>query len=134
MPTFVTPPTRDPGQMAKYGLGGAAVVGDLVFAGAMALDLGTLTRLPGTDTVGDETRKCFELVEQTLEAAGCSLRDVARITCYVADDSHRQEMWEALGEIFSPGPYPKRVTVAVGIAGDCRVEFEILAVKPGAST
>jgi 2-iminobutanoate/2-iminopropanoate deaminase len=131
MPTFVTPPARDPAEMAKYGLGGAAVVGDLVFAGGMALDLATLTRMPDTDSVADETRRCFELMEGTLGAAGCTLRDIAKITCYVSDDSHRQEMWDTLDEIFAPGPHPKRVTIAVGIAGDCRVEFEILAVKPG---
>jgi 2-iminobutanoate/2-iminopropanoate deaminase len=131
MPTFVTPPARDPELLAKYGLGGAAVVGDLIFAGSMAIDLATLTRLPEADSVASETRICFEQIEATLGAAGAALRDVARITCYVSDDSHREEMTQTLNEIFAPGPYPKRVTIAVGIAAECRVEFEVIAVKPG---
>ncbi|MGH3244329.1 MAG: RidA family protein [Spirillospora sp.] len=134
MTTFVTPPGSDTAGMAKYGLGGMAVVGDLVFAGGMALDLATLKRLPGADTVADETRMCFDEIAEGLAATGRALSDIAKITCYVSDDVHRPELWRTLKEIFAPGPYPKYVTLEAGIAADCRVEFEVMAVRPGAKS
>jgi 2-iminobutanoate/2-iminopropanoate deaminase len=130
--TFVVPPGRDTEMMDKYGLGGIAVVDDLVFTGGMAIDLRTLKRPEEADTIAAETRLCFEGVERNLAHVGCTLRDVAKITCYVEEDSDRAEMREAVEEIFAPGPYPKQVTLVAGIGGDCRVEFEVLAVKPGA--
>jgi len=83
-------------------------------------------------TIADETRLCFEGVDRNLREVGCTLRDIAKITCYVEDDADRAEMEETVKEIFAPGPYPKRITLVAGIGGDCRVEFEVLAVKPGA--
>lgn len=130
--TFVTSPERDLTLMAKYGLGGAAVVDDtLVFAGGMALDLKTITRLPEAETIADETRMCFDGIASILKQADCSLRDIVKVNCYLTDDAYRGEFWSTFKEIFAPGPYPKRLTLVAGLAGDCRVELEVMAVKPG---
>ncbi|MGH3239216.1 MAG: RidA family protein [Spirillospora sp.] len=127
---FLVPPGRDVEAMAKLGLGGTAVAAGRMFAGAMAIDLRTISRLPEAETVADETRICFDSVASTLGLGGCTLRDIAKLTCYVSDREHIPEMWRTLDEIFAPGPYPKRITLVAGIAGDCRVEFEVVAVKP----
>jgi enamine deaminase RidA (YjgF/YER057c/UK114 family) len=130
--TFVVPPGRDLEMMAKYGLGGIAVVDQLVYTGGMAIDLRTLKRPEAAVTIADETRLCFEGIERNLREVGCTLGDIAKITCYVEDDADRDEMEQAVRDTFAPGPYPKWITLVAGIGGDCRVEFEVLAVKPDA--
>ncbi|GHB56766.1 hypothetical protein GCM10010377_54740 [Streptomyces viridiviolaceus] len=128
--TFLVAPTADRERMGKLGLGGAALAGDRLFAGAMAIDLTTLSRVADAKSVVDETRICFDSVGATLARAGGTLRDIAKMTCYVSDREHIAETWRTLEEIFAPGPCPKRLTLVAGLAGDCRVEFEIMAVIP----
>ncbi|MFG2658505.1 RidA family protein [Streptomyces sp. NPDC048425] len=128
--TFLVAPTADTDMMDKLGLGGAALAGDRLFAGAMAINLKTLARLKEAKTVADETRICLDSVKATLERGGGTLSDIAKMTCYASDQEHIPEMWRTLNDIFAPGPCPKRITLVAGIAGDCRVEFEILAVVP----
>jgi 2-iminobutanoate/2-iminopropanoate deaminase len=38
------------------------------------------------------------------------------------------EFIEAYRDFFSPGPYPARCSLVLGIAGDCRVQIEVIAV------
>jgi 2-iminobutanoate/2-iminopropanoate deaminase len=129
--TFVMPPGRDLGMMDKLGLGGIALVENLVFTGGMAIDLRTLKRPDDAETIADETRLCFDGIEQNLAEVGCTLRDIVKITCYVEDADDRAEMEQMVTEVFAPGPCPKRITIVAGIGGNCRVEFEVLAVRPG---
>jgi enamine deaminase RidA (YjgF/YER057c/UK114 family) len=121
-------PRNDP--YPKYGLNPGVAANGFVFAGGMALDLHTLKRLPEADTIANETRLCLKEIEDVLAAAGCTLRDIVKITCYLSDDAYRREFWEAYTEVFKPGPYPARCTFVVGIAGDCRVELDAVAVQP----
>lgn len=114
----------------NFGLSPGVATRDLVFAGGMALDLDTLRRKEEADTIANETRVALSEIEDTLKAAGCSLRDVVKTTCYLSDDSYRKECWEAYTEAFAPGPFPARTTFVVGIAGDCRVEIDAVAVRP----
>ncbi len=116
----------------KYGLNPGVATNGYVFAGGMALDLYKLERLPEADTIAAETKLCLKEIEGILEAAGCTLRDVVKTTCYLSDDAYRAEFWQAYTEVFAPGPYPARCTFVVGIAGDCRVEIEAIAVRPQA--
>ncbi|MFF0492571.1 RidA family protein [Nocardia sp. NPDC004068] len=114
----------------NFGMTPGVATKDYVFAGGMALDLDTLRRKPEADTIADETRIALAEVEALLAAAGCTLRDVVKTTCYLSDDSYRKEFWETYTEIFAPGPYPARTTFVVGIAGGCRVEIDVIAVRP----
>lgn len=114
----------------QYGLNPGVATNGYVFAGGMALDLHTLERLPGADTIANETKLCLKEIEEILEAAGCTLRDVVKTTCYLSDDSYRAEFWKAYTEVFAPGPYPARCTFVVGIAAGCRVEIDAIAVRP----
>lgn len=114
----------------SYGMNPGVATKDYVFAGGMAMDLETLRRKPEADTIAEETKIALAEIESVLAAAGCTLRDVVKTTCYLSDDSYRKEFWEAYTEVFAPGPYPARTTFVVGIAGDCRVEIDAIAARP----
>ncbi|MEV0685532.1 RidA family protein [Nocardia sp. NPDC050378] len=114
----------------RYGMTPGVATKDYVYAGGMALDLETLNRKPEADTIANETKIALAEIEGLLKAAGCGLRDVVKTTCYLSDDSYRKEFWEAYTEVFAPGPFPARTTFVVGIAGDCRVEIDAIAVRP----
>lgn len=130
MPTFLTYPGSDPELRRKFGLGGAAVIGDLIYLGGMALDLTTLTREAEAVTIADELRISLAGILKTLEQTGCTLADIVKVNCYLSDDQYREEFREAFKAVFAPGPYPKCLTIVAGLAGDCRVEIEVVAVKP----
>lgn len=121
-------PRNDPYE--QFGLNPGAAANGMVFAGGMALDLQTLKRLPEAVTIADETRLALKEVEDVLAGAGCTLKDIVKITCYLSDNAYRQEFWQAYTEAMGPGPYPARTTFVVGIAGDCRVELDAVAVIP----
>lgn len=113
-----------------YGMNPGVATRDFVFAGGMALDFETVTRRADADSVAVETRMCLEEIQAILEAADCSLKDLVKVTCYLADDAYRREFWEAYTEFLGEGPYPVRTTFVAGIAGGCRVELDAIAVRP----
>jgi 2-iminobutanoate/2-iminopropanoate deaminase len=90
-----------------------------------------MKRVPEADTIADETRVVLERIQKQLANAGLTLRDIAKTTCYLREESYRMEFVEAYREIFAPGPYPARCTVVLGLAGDCRVQIEAVAAAPG---
>ena len=112
----------------RYGLTAAAIAGELVFTGTMAMDLETLRRAPDAHTIADETRLCVASIERTLAEAGCGLADLVKVNCYLADDADRAEFWEAYDALVPAGAV--RLTQVAGIAGDCRVQLEVVAVRP----
>jgi 2-iminobutanoate/2-iminopropanoate deaminase len=129
MTTFIN---FDDADLSRYGLSAGAVAGNLVFAGAMALDLDTLQRVPEAKTIADETRICLRELERTLAEAGCTLKDLLKVNCYLTEDEYRTEFWATYDEIFAPlGTRAVRLTQVAGVAGDCRVELDAVAVRPG---
>jgi 2-iminobutanoate/2-iminopropanoate deaminase len=56
---------------------------------------------------------------------------VVKSTCYFSDEAHRFEAIEAYRQAFAPGPYPARCSFTLGLAGDCRVQIEVVAAAPG---
>lgn len=110
------------------GVSRGVVTDHFAYASAVAIDVGTMKRLAGADTIGNETRICLEGIEDTLREAGLSRRDIVKTTCYLRDESYRMEFLEAYKAFFGDGPYPCRCTVVLGIAGDCRVQVEATAV------
>jgi len=129
MPTYLNPRNTP---FEQYGLSPGAAANGMVFAGGMALDTDTLQRRSDAVTIADETRLCLEEIEEIIEAAGCTRRDIVKVTAYLSDDSYRGEFWGAFKEFFDPGPYPARCTFVVGIAGGCRVELDAVAAQPQA--
>ncbi|MDV7088372.1 RidA family protein [Rhodococcus opacus] len=114
----------------RFGMNPGVATKDYVFCGGMALDLETLARKPEADTIANETKIALEEIQGILETVGCTLGDVVKTTCYLADDAYRKEFWTAYTEVFGEGPYPARTTLVVGIAGDCRVEIDAVALRP----
>lgn len=116
----------------KYGLNPGAAANGMVFAGGMALDFDTMARRADATSIADETRLCLEEIEEIIAEAGCTRRDIVKVTAYLSDDAYRAEFWGAFKAFFDPGPYPARCTFTVGIAGGCRVELDAVAVQPRA--
>jgi 2-iminobutanoate/2-iminopropanoate deaminase len=103
----------------------------LVFVAGMALDEHKRTRMAEAVTIADETRICLDAIDRVLQEAGCTIKDVVKTTCYVSDDSYRTEFSKAYAEYWEAGQYPLRCTFVVGIGGNCRVEIDAVAVRPG---
>lgn len=127
MTQFINP--VDQPDFTKFGLSLGAATEELVFAAGMAADTENGGRLPGTDSVGDETRVCLRMIDAVLREAGCTLADVVKTTCYLSDQSYRQEFMAAYREFFEDGRWPARCTFVVGIGGTCRVEIDAIAVR-----
>ncbi len=101
-----------------------------VFTAGMAFDHRTRTRMEAAKTVADETRICMEAIRTVLGEAGCTLGDIVKTTIYIADKAYHNEVDEAYGKFWPNGDYPTRCTFVVGIGGNCRVEIDVIAVKP----
>ena len=112
------------------GVSPCVVTDHLVFAAALAIDTKTMKRVPEAKTIADETRIVIKRLESLLAEAGCTLRDVAKTTCFVRDEAYRMEFVFAYKECFDPGPYPSRASYSIGLAGDCRVQIDAIAVRP----
>ncbi|MFA3878008.1 RidA family protein [Streptomyces sp. MMCC 100] len=128
MNRFINEAGSDP---SKYGLSSGAVAGNMVFAAAMALDGQTMRRDAAAVTVADETRICLEQLEGVLKEAGCGLKDIVKINCYLTRDEDRAEFWQTYDQIFAAiDTQAVRITQVVGIACGCRVELDAVAVAP----
>jgi 2-iminobutanoate/2-iminopropanoate deaminase len=124
--TFLNSP-GNPGE--KYGLSSGAAAGDYVFAAGMALDLETLTRRADASTVTDEVNYCWDSIERTLALGDATLKDVMKVTCWLADEADRSEFLSAYKARYGEGPYPARCTFVAGLAGGCRVQIDAMAFK-----
>ncbi len=103
------------------------------YAAALAIDFETLGRRKDADSIAAETRIVIDQIEEQLAGEGLTLRDVIKTSCYLSDEAHRMEFIEAYQGAFSPGPYPARTTLVLGIAGDCRVQIEAIAERAAAA-
>jgi 2-iminobutanoate/2-iminopropanoate deaminase len=102
----------------------------MVFANGMAFDNDSRTRMAGAVTIADETRLVFDALAAVLADAGASLADVVKTTVYLSDRAFYDEMNSVYRTHWAPGEYPTRATVYVGIGSECRVEIDVIAVKP----
>jgi 2-iminobutanoate/2-iminopropanoate deaminase len=119
--------------LQEYGLSAGAVAGDLVFAGAMALDGETMQRSTDAGTIAEETLICIRDLDETLKLGGASLQDLVKVNCYLSGDEFRTEFWSTWDAHFAAiDCSPVRLTQVVGIACGCRVELDGIAVRPGA--
>lgn len=111
----------------------AAVAGDLVFtAGACPLDVAGDVVAPGD--VGAQAQLTMANLVVALEAAGCTLADVAKSTVYVAsaDRADLVAAWEVVRSAFGDHDAPSTL-LGVAMLGypDQLVEVEAVAVRPG---
>ena len=102
----------------------------LVFANGMAFDNATRTRMTEAVTVADETRIALDGLQAILADGGASLADVVKTTVYLTEPAFYDEMNSVYRTYWEPGNFPTRATVYVGIGSECRVEIDVVAVKP----
>ena len=128
MTTFLTThPTES-------GFASGAVVGDLVYAEADALDVATGRRVPEAGTVAEETRVCLDRLAEVLAEAGCGLADLAKVNCYVATNDDRTAFWATWDEVFADlDVNPVRITQHGGVAGEARVLLDAVARRKDAA-
>ncbi|MFC4555001.1 RidA family protein [Georgenia faecalis] len=123
MPTTITTPDA-PSPAGAYSQGVRAHGTVVAVSGQVGLDPATGELVTGIDA---QTRQALANVEAVLRAAGASLADVVKTTCFLTDLSYFAEFnavyREVLGEAF-----PARSTVGVGLAPGMLVEIEALAV------
>lgn len=107
----------------------------MVFANGMAFDNDSRTRVAEAVTIADETRIVLDALQAILGDAGASLDDVVKTTVYLSEREFYDEMNTVYRQYWAPGEFPTRATVYVGIGSQCRVEIDVIAVKPaGAAT
>jgi 2-iminobutanoate/2-iminopropanoate deaminase len=100
------------------------VSGDLVYtAGQVAFDSsGTLIG----GGIAEQTRRTLENVRTCLEAAGCTMDDVVKVTAFLADLGDFAGYNEVYAEFFDE-PYPARSSVQAGLPPKTLVEIEVVA-------
>jgi enamine deaminase RidA (YjgF/YER057c/UK114 family) len=75
----------------------------------------------------EQARYCFEKLRRVLEAAGCTFRDVVKVTTYLVDPEHRIPIGAIRREHFSE-PLPASTGVVVKQLSDPLLLFEIDAI------
>jgi 2-iminobutanoate/2-iminopropanoate deaminase len=60
--------------------------------------------------IQEQTRRLFENIRAIVEAAGSSLRSVAKVTVFIADWNDFGAFNEIYAQVFAP-PYPARSTI-----------------------
>jgi 2-iminobutanoate/2-iminopropanoate deaminase len=118
--------TAAPGAVGPYSQ--AITTDDLVFcSGQVGLDPATGELVPGG--VEAEAERVIRNLEAVLDAAGCSLADVVKTTCFLADINDFAT-FNGIYARFWPDPPPARSTFGVAaLPRGARVEIEAIAVR-----
>ena len=72
-----------------------------------------------------QAHQVFSNLKRCLDAAGCGLEDVVKVTAFLADFEDFEEYNRVYAEHFEQ-PYPARTTVSAGLFG-FRIEVEAVA-------
>lgn len=117
-----------PKAMGPYSQGIGAN-GFLFLAGQLGTDPATGQLVEGG--IGPQTERALKNLSSVLDAAGLSLADVVKTTCFLADVAEFAAFNEAYGR-HVPDPYPARSTFGVGALPKegARVEIEAIAAFP----
>lgn len=118
--TDKVPPARVP-------LSQAIKAGDWLFAsGQLGFDLRTGRLAEGG--IKAETRQVCENLKAVLEAGGCSLAKVVKVTIYMADLGELLAMNEVFSGYFPADPPARTTFQAAGLVAGARVEIEAIAI------
>lgn len=103
----------------------AIIAGDLVFcSGQIAL------RPDGTffdGTITEQTTQVLQNLQEVLKAAGSSIENVVKTTCFLSDMDDFQAFNEVYGSVFGESK-PARATIEVSkLPRDAKVEIEAVA-------
>jgi 2-iminobutanoate/2-iminopropanoate deaminase len=113
---------------AAYGPYSHAVIAcDFIFlSGQTARDSNTGHLIEGD--VAAQTLRCLEIVREILSKLELTLRDVVRVTVYLADIDDFDAMNRVYSVVFH-APYPARSTVQVRMPFGALVGVEVTAYK-----
>jgi 2-iminobutanoate/2-iminopropanoate deaminase len=79
-----------------------------------------------SDDIEVQTRKCFEIIEKELAAAGATLDDICDMTVYLLDiDNHKWPVRKTRAEFFTPGREPVSTMIQVSKFAIERMLIEI---------
>jgi enamine deaminase RidA (YjgF/YER057c/UK114 family) len=109
----------------------AVKVGNILFCSGMsAREPDGKVHAPGDPA--EQARYCFEKLRRVLEAAGCTFKDVIKMTTYSTNFDHRTAIGEVRRSYFSE-PLPASTGVVVSSLSDPELLFEVdaIAVIPG---
>ena len=107
----------------------AVIAGDYIFVS------GQTPEKPGTDElmedgIKEQTRQVMEHIKTILEAAGCIMDDIVKVTAYLKDINDFAGYNEIYGQYFST-PYPVRSTVQCANPSNALIEVDVIAYRPG---
>ena len=105
------------------------VVGDLLFtSGITSHD--PVTGVVRGDTIEEQTRYSFELLEAILAKAGSSLADLVQVQVFLADIEADFAGFNDTYSSLMPAPFPPRATVGATLPGYL-IEMLVTAAVPG---
>lgn len=104
----------------------AVLAGDFVFVAGQVPVHPQTKQVMGV-SVYEQTCAVLGYIKAILEAAGCGMNDIVKLTCYLTDLAQFPEMDRAFAQFFEQ-PYPARATVGVQLIG-FQVEMECIAHK-----
>ncbi|GGA36073.1 RidA family protein [Pelagibacterium lentulum] len=110
---------------ARIGYSRAVVDRDMVYvSGTTGYDYATMT-MP--EDAGAQARNALAAIENALEQAGASIRDVVRVVYYVTDAAFVDDVVEAVGTVFGD-VRPAATMVLCGlIKPEMKIEIEVTA-------
>jgi len=81
------------------------------------------------NSIVEQTKQVLENISEILKAAGYTINDVVKTTCYLADMSQFAEMNTVYADYFNNGP-PARATIEVSrLPKDVMIEIDAIAIK-----
>lgn len=101
--------------------------GDLVFTAGQ----GPLTpdgEVLDDESIATQTRQCLDNIERILAAEGATMRDVLKVTVFLADIDDFDEMNAAYGEYFPEEPPARSAIEVANLPLGVGVEIEAVAV------
>ena len=78
--------------------------------------------------IAEQTRQTLENVRACVEAAGCTMDDVVKVSAFLADLSGFAAYNDVYREFFAE-PYPARTSVQAGLPAGVLIEIEAIAQR-----
>jgi 2-iminobutanoate/2-iminopropanoate deaminase len=118
----------DKAPRSKAPVSQATRFGNLVFTtGQVPKDPVTGEMIEGT--MRAMVARTLENIKAILEAAGTSMENVLRVTCYLRD-LRDAPVWNEVYHEYFREPYPARATIQAGLGGEIPIEVDAIACIP----
>ena len=85
---------------------------------------------PNTMDFAEETRVCFERIQQTLAKAGATMAHVVKIQVYLTDLAPYGEFSRVRGQFFPTNPPASSAVQVSGLLLNARIEIDAVAYLP----